>query len=592
MHSSIHAVDSFVLVGYLALMAGVGAYFMRFMRGGADFLKGGNRIEWWVAGLASFMSGFSVWTFTGGAGFAYRHGVIGVSLMLMAVPAFFVGRLVFAQLWRRSRVTTVVEYIRGRFGEGTHKTFSWLTAPSQLMFGSVKLFALSSFASVATGVRVEYLVVACGAVILLYTALGGYWAVCFTDMFQFMFLFPVACALALLSLADVGGLAGFAAKAPEGFTDPFSGEYGWPFLAAYGVSQTVGYNNFGNAQRYFCAPTERDAKKIAALCMALFALGSVVFYLPPLVARVALPELATAPSGLKQPTEAAYIAMGVRLLPPGLLGVLLAAMLASSMASLSTINHVVTGILAKDLYQGYVRPGASDRHMLAASRVASLLVGVAMVLVALAFASGATGIFTLLFVLESIFLLPLGLPLLYGLVVKRGPWWSALFAYGVGATTALVVNVYLGRMLGRTLNETYLIGIPAVTTTIAFFAAVLSRPATGAFAGRVAAFFERLATPVDPERELGEVAVSGRGQLALVGKVTTGLGLACFALPLVNRSGRALAITAAYAATTTLIGLAFVAAGRAPARGAGRAAARPAASPPETLTTQTPAQGA
>jgi Na+/proline symporter len=46
-------------------MAGIGAYFMRFMRVGADFLKGGNRVEWWVAGMASFMSGFSVWTFTG-----------------------------------------------------------------------------------------------------------------------------------------------------------------------------------------------------------------------------------------------------------------------------------------------------------------------------------------------------------------------------------------------------------------------------------------------------------------------------------------------------------------------------------------------
>ncbi|MCA1620463.1 MAG: hypothetical protein LC795_14365 [Acidobacteria bacterium] len=70
MRSTVQTVDYIVLVGYLCLMAGVGAYFMRYMRGGSDFLKGGNRIEWWVAGMASFMSGFSVWTFTGGAGFA------------------------------------------------------------------------------------------------------------------------------------------------------------------------------------------------------------------------------------------------------------------------------------------------------------------------------------------------------------------------------------------------------------------------------------------------------------------------------------------------------------------------------------------
>ena len=47
MHSSVHGIDYVVLVCYLLLMAGIGAYFMRFMRVGADFLKGGNRVEWW-----------------------------------------------------------------------------------------------------------------------------------------------------------------------------------------------------------------------------------------------------------------------------------------------------------------------------------------------------------------------------------------------------------------------------------------------------------------------------------------------------------------------------------------------------------------
>ncbi|HEX6626192.1 MAG TPA: hypothetical protein VF064_20920, partial [Pyrinomonadaceae bacterium] len=498
---------------------------------------------------------------------------IGVSLMLLAVPAFFFGYVAFAKLWRRSRVTTVVEYIRERFGEGTHKTFSWMTAPSQLMFGSVKLFALSSFMSVALGIPVPYLICICGVIVLAYTVLGGYWAVCFTDMFQFMFLFPVALLLMILSLQDVGGVSGFVAQAPEGYTNPFAGEYGWLFLVAYTISQTVGYNNFGNAQRYFCAPTERDARRIAVLCMALFTLGAFVFYTPPLVARVVMPELATAANGLKQPTEAAYISMGMRLLPPGLVGVVLAAMLASSMASLSAINHVVTGILAKDLYQGYVRRDATEKHMLTASRLASLLVGVVMIVVALVFAMGTTGIFTLLFILESIFLLPLGLPLLYGMLVKRGPWWSAVFAYSVGAATSLFVNFYLNRYLGWGLNETYLIGVPAITTTVGFFVPVLLIKPTGEFAGRVSAFFKKLATPISPATELGESGMSGRGQLAIVGKVTTGIGLACFLMLLANTSGRELLITAAYAVVTTVIGLAFVVAGRTPQGVRGRVAA-------------------
>jgi SSS family transporter len=564
MRSSVQAIDYVVLVCYLFLMAGIGAYFMRFMRVGTDFLKGGNRVEWWVAGMASFMSGFSVWTFTGGAGFAYRQGFIGVFLMALAVPAFFFGYLVFAQRWRRSRVTTVVEYIRSRFGDGTHKTFSWLTGPSQLMFGSVRLFALSSFMSIALGVPVEYLIVICGLVVLAYTTLGGYWAVCFTDMFQFMFLFPIACMLMVLSLINVGGWSNFVAHAPQGFFNPLAGDYGWLFLVVYTVSQTTGYNNFGNAQRYFCADTEQSAKRIAVLCMILFTIGSLIFYLPPLIARVVLPDLGTAANGLRQPSEAAYIAMGMRVLPPGMVGVLLAAMLASSMASLSAHNHIITGIFAKDLYQGYLRRDASDRHMLKASRLTSLGVGLIMICVALLFAQGASGIFTLLFILESMFLIPLGLPLLYGFLVKRGPWWSAVCAYVVGAITSLFVNFYLNRYRGLGLNETYLIGIPAITTTIAFFLPVLLLKPTGEFAKGVEAFFQKLETPINTATELGNTAVSGRGQLALVGKVTTGMGLACFFMVLASSAGRDRLITAIYAVATTIVGLAFVAAGRVP----------------------------
>jgi Na+/proline symporter len=381
-------------------------------------------------------------------------------------------------------------------------------------------------------------------------------------MFQFMFLFPIACVLMVLSLANVGGFSSFVAQAPQGYFNPLAGDYGWLFLIVYTISQTTGYNNFGNAQRYFCADTEQSAKRIAVLCMVLFTIGSVIFYLPPLIARVALPDLGTTVNGLKQPSEAAYIAMGLRVLPPGLIGVLLAAMLASSMASLSAHNHIITGIFAKDIYQGYLRKDASDRHMLTASRLTSLGVGLVMICVALLFAQGATGIFTLLFILESMFLIPLGLPLLYGFLAKGGPWWSAVFAYVVGAITSLFVNFYLNRYRGMGLNETYLIGIPAITTTVAFFLPVLLIKPAGEFAKRVDAFFAKLATPIDTTTELGAAGVSGRGQLALVGKVTTGMGLACFLLVVASSAGRDRLIVAIYAVVTTLVGLAFMVTGR------------------------------
>jgi hypothetical protein len=93
---------------------------------------------------------------------------------------------------------------------------------------------------------------------------------------------------------------------------------------------------------------------------------------------------------------------------------------------------------------------------------------------------------------------------------------------------------------------------------------VLTIRATSAFAERVSIFFSRLSTPIDPKAELGDTGVSGRGQLAIVGRVTTGIGLACFLMLLVSASGQDRIIIFVYALVTTLTGLAFVAAGRAP----------------------------
>ena len=114
------------------------------------------------------------------------------------------------------------------------------------------------------------------------------------------------------------------------------------------------------------------------------------------------------------------------------------------------------------------------------------------------------------------------------------------------------------------LNETYLIGIPAITTTIAFFVPVLLIKPAGEFAKRVDAFFAKLETPIDTATELGTAGPSGRGQLALVGKVTTGMGLACFLLVAASAAGRDRLIIGIYAVVTTVVGLAFIAAGRAP----------------------------
>jgi len=108
---AIAPIDYAVIGAYMLLMLGIGVFSMRFNRGASDYFKGGGRIHWLAAGLSSFMSGFSAWTFTGAAGLAYQHGLVTVLLYVGNACTFLLGYFIFAVRWRRARISTVMEYL-------------------------------------------------------------------------------------------------------------------------------------------------------------------------------------------------------------------------------------------------------------------------------------------------------------------------------------------------------------------------------------------------------------------------------------------------------------------------------------------------
>src|SRR5215831_6032272 len=94
-----NSIDYIVIFCYILLMIGVGLFVMRFNRSASEYFRGGSRIPWLVAGLSTFMSGFSAWTFTGGAGVAYKSGVAAIGLFVGNAFSFLLGYYVFAARW-------------------------------------------------------------------------------------------------------------------------------------------------------------------------------------------------------------------------------------------------------------------------------------------------------------------------------------------------------------------------------------------------------------------------------------------------------------------------------------------------------------
>src|ERR1700712_634115 len=209
-----NSTDYAVIAFYTLLMIGVGVYVIRFNSTASEYFRGGSRIPWLVAGLSAFMSGFSAWTFTGGAGVAYKSGIAIIGLYLGNALCYMLGYWVFASRWRRTRISTVMEYLSDRYGPAAHQTFSWATIIFQIFTSATTLYGLSLFVSTACQFSVAGTILLTGSVIIFYSVVGGLWAVVIADFLQASILLPFCIVLAAASVWHVGGLSGLVHSMP------------------------------------------------------------------------------------------------------------------------------------------------------------------------------------------------------------------------------------------------------------------------------------------------------------------------------------------------------------------------------------------
>src|SRR5215469_16491734 len=542
--------DYAVIVAYILLMIGAGLYAVRFNRSASEYFKGGSRIPWLVAGLSAFMSGFSAWTFTGGAGVAYRSGIAAIGLFIGNAFSFLLGYYVFAARWRRSRITTVMEYLSARFGKATHQTFSWASIVFQLFTSASMLYGLSLFISTACSVPVTTTIVVTGALILFYCVVGGLWAVVVADFLQASILLPFCVVLVGASLLRVGGISGLLHALPPSMkTIPVHGEFGWIYLASWTIMVSFGYNTSAMAQRYFSVEDERAAKRVSLLCSALFFVGAFLWFLPPMAMRVLYPDLHAIWPSLANPSEASYVVASLTFLPHGLIGILLAAMFSSTMASLSAIFNLKSAILTKDIYQKLLRPKADERELLVIGWIMTFLVGGISTALGAVMAARGASIFEVMMTFNTLLSLCYGPPALLGLAFRRSPWWSGIATF----STALILGIVGVFFYNWSLIQQVFIIVPA-SVAVFFFSFLFDR---GDWPER-AELFHRLQTPIEPI-EIAENPDFSRPVFRFLSRTVAGIGLASLLLMIPVAPGERSTILAFSCITLTVaVALHFV----------------------------------
>ena len=569
---SVNYLDLLVIGGYLLLLSGVGIYLARFNKTVDDFFKGGGKIPWWFSGLSTFVAGFSAFMFVGAAGYTYKRGVGAIVLFTGAFWGYGLGYLIYARLWRRSRLSSPMEFLTRRFSQGTTYYYTLLSIVPSIMGLGLGIYILCIFVASAMGIMgwsidlgmfhlsgLEASMIVTGIVLLIYTSAGGLWAVVITDTLQFfiilivtLLVFPLAFT-ALGSGSFVQGVTRLYNEAPPGYLSLGDVVSRPEFYIAYLLSTFIGYNAAWHiGQRYYSVPTEGGARKMAVLCALLSLLLPVLWIAPVMAARIFWPQIGTMWPQLAEPAEASFVTLALTLLPNGLIGLTISAILAATMTHTDTALNYLASILVRDVYVRVrievYRKTPAERELLRIGRIAAFSLGLLAIVTAI-IVQRSKGVFDFALLYYSWFSPSMLMPVMLGFVFRRTPSWAAIVSSTAGLVTVLIVSVFVDVKPYQ--YEVNIFGGVGVTTIVFFLSALFKEKNPGAVQRREK-FFLDLDTPATEEPTAW--GVNALSSYRIVGILTAAIGVTVMGLSLVPTSSTVRTLALSLGAGAAILG--------------------------------------
>lgn len=381
--------DYSIIVAYFILTVSLGLYFSRRWQGSEDFFLAGRSLTWPVIGLSLFATNISTEHFVGLAAGGNREGLVQGGYEWIASYCLLMLAGVFAPQYLKHKVFTIPEFFERRFGlEARVLLTFYFLAMIVLTKTSVALYSGTRVLADLTGWDFQTIMWTIGIVTALYTMAGGLAAVVYTDALQAVILIGGAFVLTGFGLAKVGGWSGLTShletagkldllsmvKGP-GSDLPFSGFLLGNFLVGgmfYWCMDQV------NVQRVLGAKNVREARLGAVFAGFLKIIPVFILVLPGVIAAAL--DLDIRDRNGQPDYNRTYSVLVQTLLPAGLRGIVLAALLAALMSSISSMFNSASTLVARDLVARFA-PASSTSAQIAVGHLALVLVMVGGILV-------------------------------------------------------------------------------------------------------------------------------------------------------------------------------------------------------------------
>jgi SSS family transporter len=387
--------DLAVVAAYLLLIFSAGMLLTRrASRSVDDFFIGGRHMPWWLIGVSMAATNFSIDTPVSLTHFIRREGIAGVWFFWASAISALLVAFLFARLWRRSGVMTDAEIIEHRYGGRPaaalrlFKGFYFGVLFNAFIMGWVFLAIIKVLGGL-TDLPVEWILVGATSLALVYTLASGFYGVVITDFIQYFIALAGSVTLAILAVNEVGGLSALVSGIEQQGMERklhFVPDMGRDNLGPVSVFLTYilvqwwahKYADGGgkHIQRMLSAKNEQHA--FAATLLYAFINYAVQVWPWILTALASLLLFAQLPD-----PEHAYSMTMAKVLPAGLLGLVLASLIGAFMSTIDTHLNLGASYMINDIYRRFIHREASEAHYVWMSRLAMLILLAISVVLAL-----------------------------------------------------------------------------------------------------------------------------------------------------------------------------------------------------------------
>ena len=377
-----NAAELVVFIIYLVFMIGIGVFFFLRSKGAneKDYFLGGRQMGAWVSALSAGASDMSAWVLMGLPASVYLAGMGQTWIAIGLAIGYALSWIFEAPRLRRFSIVandsiTIPQYLTNRFlskSKALQIICAVIFVFAYTIYAASSILACGTLINTVIGMDATVAMFIAAAIIIGYTFLGGFSAVCWTDFFQGLLMLAALLVAPIFALALVrSGEVQASAQFPANY---WSFAENWKDIAS-GLGWGLGY--FGMPHiiiRFMSLRYQKELRKSSVIGISWTVIILVMSVMAGAVGRVFMGEISD--------SATVFIQMTRRIFPPVISGVLLSAILAASMSTADSQLLASASAFASDVYKPVFRKNASDKEMLWAGRLVVVVIAIIALLIA------------------------------------------------------------------------------------------------------------------------------------------------------------------------------------------------------------------